>query len=78
MSTRALTRNGGNVPTIFDDFFKPWNEWFELFGEVAKIHQNILLSATKKAMVEDTKEDINKKESQKVIPKKMQLRRINK
>jgi HSP20 family protein len=29
MSTKALTRNGGTLPAIFDDFFKPWNEWFE-------------------------------------------------
>ena len=36
MSTRALTRNGGNVPTIFDDFFKPWNEWFD--------NENVLLN----------------------------------
>jgi len=29
MSTRTLTRNGGTLPTQIDDFFKPWNEWFE-------------------------------------------------
>jgi HSP20 family protein len=29
MSTRTLTRNGGTLPTLIDDFFKPWNEWFE-------------------------------------------------
>jgi len=29
MSTRALIRNGGTLPTVFEDFFKPWNEWFD-------------------------------------------------
>ncbi len=30
MSTKALTRNGGSLlPAVFDDFFKPWNEWFD-------------------------------------------------
>ena len=30
MSTKALTRNGGILlPAVFEDFFKPWNEWFE-------------------------------------------------
>ncbi len=29
MSTKLLTRNGGTLPTVFDDFFKPWNEWFD-------------------------------------------------
>jgi HSP20 family protein len=29
MSTQALTKTNGNRPAVFDDFFKPWNEWFE-------------------------------------------------
>ena len=29
MSTRALIRNGSTLPTVFEDFFKPWNEWFD-------------------------------------------------
>jgi HSP20 family protein len=29
MSTRALIRNGGSIPSLFDDFFRPWNEWFD-------------------------------------------------
>ncbi|MEI8052635.1 MAG: Hsp20/alpha crystallin family protein [Bacteroidota bacterium] len=29
MSTKLLTRNGGSLPNVFDDFFKPWNEWFD-------------------------------------------------
>ena len=27
MSTKTLTRNGSTLPTVFEDFFKPWNEW---------------------------------------------------
>jgi HSP20 family protein len=29
MSTQALTRRTEKMPTVFDDFFKPWNEWFD-------------------------------------------------
>lgn len=29
MSTYALTRPGKLMPSVFDDFFKPWNEWFD-------------------------------------------------
>ena len=29
MATQALTKNGGRAPSLFDDFFKPWNEWFD-------------------------------------------------
>jgi HSP20 family protein len=28
MSTRELSRRGESFPAFFDDFFKPWNEWF--------------------------------------------------
>ena len=28
MATRALTRSL-MTPSVFDDFFKPWNEWFD-------------------------------------------------
>lgn len=28
MSTKAIQRSGDLLPAIFDDFFKPWNEWF--------------------------------------------------
>jgi len=27
MSTKALTKSV-TLPTVFDDFFKPWNDWF--------------------------------------------------
>jgi HSP20 family protein len=29
MSTKTLATNGGTVPTLFENFFKPWNEWFD-------------------------------------------------
>jgi HSP20 family protein len=30
MGTQALVKtNGRNLPSVFDNFFKPWNEWFE-------------------------------------------------
>jgi HSP20 family protein len=28
MSTKALTRQT-TIPTIFEDFFRPWNTWFD-------------------------------------------------
>jgi len=28
MSTRAITKPA-SAPSLFDDFFKPWNEWFD-------------------------------------------------
>jgi HSP20 family protein len=29
MSTNALTKTQENIPAVFNDFFKPWNEWFD-------------------------------------------------
>jgi HSP20 family protein len=29
MSTKALSKKTDFFPTVFDDFFKPWNEWFD-------------------------------------------------
>ena len=29
MSTQALSKTGERTPSVFDDFLKPWNEWFE-------------------------------------------------
>jgi len=41
MSVNALIRNGGRTPTLFEDFFKPWNEWFDteksLFGNMLTV-----------------------------------------
>jgi HSP20 family protein len=28
METKALTRLSERIPSVFDDFFKPWNEWY--------------------------------------------------
>ncbi|HOZ78426.1 MAG TPA: Hsp20/alpha crystallin family protein [Ferruginibacter sp.] len=28
MGTQALAKGTAKVPVVFDDFFKPWNEWF--------------------------------------------------
>jgi HSP20 family protein len=28
METKALTRLSERMPSVFDDFFKPWNEWY--------------------------------------------------
>ena len=27
MSNKSLTKAGEVMPSVFDDFFKPWNEW---------------------------------------------------
>ena len=40
MATQALTRLSERRPTVFEDFFKPWNEWFDnggLFGRTMNI-----------------------------------------
>jgi len=29
MSKHALTKTSERLPALFDDFFKPWNEWFD-------------------------------------------------
>jgi HSP20 family protein len=41
MGTQALAKASERMPTVFDDFFKPWNEWFEnggsLWGRVMSV-----------------------------------------
>jgi HSP20 family protein len=32
MGTQALSRTSERMPSMFDDFFKPWNEWFDTGG----------------------------------------------
>lgn len=32
MGIQALTKSSERMPLFFDDFFKPWNEWFENAG----------------------------------------------
>ncbi len=34
MSTNAVIRSSRLLPSVFDDFFKPWNEWFDGNGSV--------------------------------------------
>jgi len=29
MGTQAMTKRDGGVPSVFNDFFKPWNEWLD-------------------------------------------------
>jgi HSP20 family protein len=29
MSTQSLAKFTDRMPSVFDDFFKPWNEWFD-------------------------------------------------
>lgn len=29
MGTQALSKLSERMPSVFDDFFKPWNEWFD-------------------------------------------------
>jgi len=29
MSTRSLLKPASTMPVLFDDFFKPWSEWFD-------------------------------------------------
>ena len=40
MGTLEITKAGTRMPALFDDFFKPWNEWFDnagLWGRVLNI-----------------------------------------
>jgi len=32
MGTQALAKSGERMPSLFDDFFKPWNEWYDNSG----------------------------------------------
>lgn len=36
MSTKSLVKANERVPSVFDDFFKPWNEWFTNGGFLGK------------------------------------------
>ena len=29
MATQSLAKLADKTPSVFDDFFKPWNEWFD-------------------------------------------------
>jgi len=34
MATQALSKATERFPSVFDDFFKPWNEWFDNGGSM--------------------------------------------
>ncbi len=34
MSTQSLVKTTERMPALFDDFFKPWNEWFGNSGDI--------------------------------------------
>jgi HSP20 family protein len=36
MGTQALAKASERMPSVFDDFFKPWNEWFDNGGLLAR------------------------------------------
>ena len=36
MATRALTRQTA-MPSVFDDFFKPWSQWFDDAATVGRV-----------------------------------------
>ena len=37
MGTKALSRSSERTPSVFDDFFKPWNEWFGNGGSWGRV-----------------------------------------
>ena len=37
MSTRSLARNTEKMPSLFNDFFRPWDEWFEGGGLTSRV-----------------------------------------
>jgi HSP20 family protein len=36
MGTQALVKMAERMPSVFDDFFKPWNEWFDNGGLITR------------------------------------------
>ena len=36
MGTQALSKVSERMPSVFDDFFKPWNEWFDNGGSLSR------------------------------------------
>jgi len=39
MQTPALSRIKDRVPSVFNDFFKPWNEWFDNGGLMNRFNE---------------------------------------
>lgn len=53
MATQALTKRNERMPSLFDDFFKPWNEWFEgdLWGRTLNVPAVNIAETSKQFMV---------------------------
>ncbi len=41
MATQALSKATERFPSVFDDFFKPWNEWFDNGGTMWNRTMNV-------------------------------------
>jgi len=39
MQTPALSRVKDRMPSVFNDFFKPWNEWFDNGGLIGRFNE---------------------------------------
>jgi HSP20 family protein len=39
MATQSLMKAGERIPSVFDDIFKPWNEWFDREGFWGRVMQ---------------------------------------
>lgn len=37
MGTQSLAKLSERMPSVFDDFFKPWNEWFDNSGFLGRV-----------------------------------------
>ena len=48
MATRSLTKWSERVPSLFDDFFKPWNEWFDEGGNLFRVMNIPAVNITEK------------------------------
>jgi len=54
MPTRSLIKNGGSLPTLFEDIFKPWNEWFD--SGTSLLNRMLTVPAVN---ITETKDDFN-------------------
>lgn len=48
MGNLVLTKTGEKMPFVFDDFFKPWNEWFDNGGSWGKTMNMPAVNITEK------------------------------
>lgn len=49
MGTQALSRLSETMPYVFDDFFKPWNEWFDKGGLSGRVMNVPAVNITEQA-----------------------------